>query len=40
MVPEVELEDEVEDIEPIKEEDIVEEEIEIDVKELEEEFNI
>ena len=32
------LEDEVEDIEPIKEEDIVEEEVKIDVKELEEEF--
>ena len=38
MVPEVELKDEVEDIEPIKEEDIVEEEVKIDVKELEEEF--
>ena len=31
-------EDEVEELEPIKEEDIVEEEFEIDVKELEEEF--
>lgn len=38
VVPEVELEDEVEDIKPIKEEDIVEEEFEIDVKELEEKF--
>ena len=38
VVPEVEPKDEVEDIEPIKEEDIVEEEVKIDVKELEEEF--
>ncbi len=39
VVLEVELKDEVEDIEPIKEEDIVKEEIKIDVEELEEEFD-
>ena len=38
MVPEVESVDEVEDIQPPKEEDTFKEEIEIDVKELEEEF--
>jgi len=40
MVLEVEPKDEVEDIEPIKEEDIVEEEVKIDVEKLEEEFAI
>ena len=40
VVPEVEPKDEVEDIEPIKEEDIVEEEVKIDVEKLEEEFAI
>ena len=38
VVLELELEDEVKEPEPIKEEDIVEEEVKIDVKELEEEF--
>ena len=38
MVPEVESVDEVEDIQPPKEEDTFKEEIEIVVKELEEEF--
>jgi len=39
VVPELEPKDEVKEPEPIKEEDIVEEEIKIDVKELEEEFD-
>ena len=39
MVLEVEPKDEVEHIEPIKEEDTVEEEVKIDVEELEEEFD-
>jgi hypothetical protein len=38
VVPELESKDEVKEPEPIKEEDIIEEEFEIDVKELEEKF--